>query len=585
VTLSWPAIGSLFSGVLSVFLIRFLWTYRDDLPARLFIGVIACEALWALSYGVALFVFDPALRWLFEIPIWLGINFIGVFFLAFALEYTGRGALVSSRWFGLLVAVQTLHTAIVATNPLHNIAWSNYHVAPVFESATVLYTHQPWLFLNLGGLFFVVAAGVFLLLETFLSYGPLYRAQTVAVALSPIPVLVTILVWVFQVGPVAQLHLTVLVFPIHLGLDMYAFFRRDMFELTPAARRAGERAALDDLGTPVVIVDDDRRIINLNDEVRSLFDLESSRVLGRWFDDVFEAVDFSGDEQTVTITTADDRREYAITTSAIADSAGNHVGYTIAYQDITAEKRREQRLAVLNRVLRHNLRNDLNVVQGYLDVAGNRVDDDDIRDLLDTATAKADGLIELGQKAQAVDELMQADEHGSEAVPIRELLDELVATLTADDPGAEVHVDVPDGLRIRANRRLLRDAFSNLVENALEHDDAEERLVEVVLVETDGDDRTATFEIRDDGPGIPEHELTVLDKDQETALEHGSGLGLWVVTWAVEWLGGEIAFETTSDEGTTVVLELPGVVENEARGAANQAAERDAEGTPRTTER
>ncbi len=568
-----PALGALLSGVLSLFLIRYLWSYRDTPGARFFVGVIACEALWALSYGAALFVFDPALRRLFEIPIWVGINFIGVFFLAFALEYTGRGRLVRSREFGLLVALQTVHTALVVTNPWHHVAWSNYNVAPVFGSATVLYSHQPWLFLNLGTIFLLVSAAIFLLLETFLSYGPLYRAQTVAVALSPLPVVLAILVWLFKLGPVPQLHLTTLVFPLHLALDTYAFFRRDMFELTPAARRAGERAALDDLGSPVVVVDDDRRIINLNEKVRRLFGIGSQQVLGRTFDAFFEDIDLDADDQTVTITAGNEHREYAINTSSIEDSGGNHVGYTVAFQDVTAEKRREQRLAVLNRVLRHNLRNDLNVVQGYLEIAGQRVNDDEIGGLLATAESKTNGLIELGEKAQTIDQAMRTDEVPPEVIGVRDLIDEIASDLegAGGEGGAdgrkekdgESHIDnhVPKELQVRASRRLLRGVFDNLLENALEHGGGSgDSQVEVELVETDHEDSTATFELRDDGPGIPDHELAVLDKGQETALEHGSGLGLWVVKWSVASLGGEVSFETGEDGGTTATLRVAGLV-------------------------
>lgn len=66
----------------------------------------------------------------------------------------------------------------------------------------------------------------------------------------------------------------------------------------------------------------------------------------------------------------------------------------------------------------------------------------------------------------------------------------------------------------------------------------------------------AIIEVHDDGPDIPEMELDVLTADRETALEHGSGLGLWFIEWGVGSLGGSIDFEITS-EGTTAHLRLP----------------------------
>ncbi|MDZ7731370.1 MAG: ATP-binding protein [Natrialbaceae archaeon] len=62
--------------------------------------------------------------------------------------------------------------------------------------------------------------------------------------------------------------------------------------------------------------------------------------------------------------------------------------------------------------------------------------------------------------------------------------------------------------------------------------------------------------IVDNGPGIPDHELAVLDEGEETPLQHGSGLGLWLVYWLVDKSNGSLEFETGED-GTSVTCLLP----------------------------
>ena len=588
-SIPWLAVASIASGVVSVGFMWYLWPYRRRLGGRFFIATIGCEALWAVSYGVALFVFDPALRRAFEVPIWLAINFIGVFFLAFALEYTGRSELLRSKVMGGVVGVQILHTLVVVTNPIHGIAWTGYRIDPVFGLATVSYAHQPWLFVNAAGFVLMIAVASFLLADTVFSYGPLYRTQAAAIAVSPVFPGLPFLLWLAEVGATPPLNLTPLLFPIHLAFDMYAFFSRDMFEMVPAARRIADRAAIDNLGTAVVIVDAGGRVIERNDEAARVLGLPTETALGGRFSEYAPDVDPTASGGTVTRTVDAHERTYAVTTSALETAGGTAVGNTVVLQDITAERRREQRLAVLNRVLRHNLRNDLNVVQGYLDIGTDRVEDPDLRRMLETAARKTAGVIDLGEKARSIEDAMGADAGGSTSVAVRALLDDVSEDLLVGT-AAEIRIEVPADLSIRTDPAVLSVVFENLLENAVEHGsagnraspddpgahadagaDADTPVVTVRAVDTP--DGTVAFEVEDDGPGVPDHELDVLDATEETALEHGSGLGLWIVKWGVASLGGTVEFDV-SDAGTTVRLTLPG----EAAADSGAGADADADG-------
>ena len=566
---SLPAIGSLASGIVSLGLIAYLWPYRGKPGGRFFVATIAAEALWALAYGAALLVFDPALRRLFEVPIWLGVNFIGVFFLAFALEYTGRGELVRSTWLGAIVVLQAVHTAIVATNGLHHIAWSDYAVEPAFGAATVTYTHQPWLFVNCVGMVLLVAAGVFLLLDTFFSYGTLYRKQAVAVALSPVLPGLAFLLWLFEVGEAYPLNLTTLTFPVHLAFDAYAFLGRDMFEVTPAARRVGERAAIDDLGSAVVILNADRRIVDGNAEACRVFSVNADEMLGRPIDVYLGDVDLDAGGETVSLVAGTERREYAITPSAFEDSSGSIAGYTVVLQDVTVERRRQQRLSVLNRVLRHNLRNDLNVVRGHVEMASDEVEGS-VAESLERARRKTDEVIELGEKARTIERALDTGDDDAGGVKLRPTVERIVADLGSDGEQPAITIDVPADLEIRGSARLVEGVFRSLVENAVHHNEEGRPSVVVEVLDVDRGSAVARIAVRDDGPGIPNQELAAIEHGDESALEHGSGLGLWLVSWGVSSLGGDVEFRT-GESGTTVVLALP-TTDSESRGGSSESA-------------
>jgi signal transduction histidine kinase len=92
-------------------------------------------------------------------------------------------------------------------------------------------------------------------------------------------------------------------------------------------------------------------------------------------------------------------------------------------------------------------------------------------------------------------------------------------------------------------------------ENSVDHGDVEcEGSLSVRIVgRVDGD--VVELVVADDGPGIPEVELCALQSGEESALDHGSGLGLWIVAWGVERLHGTV--DVAVDDGTIVTLELP----------------------------
>jgi signal transduction histidine kinase len=554
---AWPVLGSLASGLGSLALLPYLWPYRNRPGARMWFGVLSLMALWSLSYGVALLVFDPTLRLLLEAPIWLAINWVSVFFLGFALAYTGRTRLLRSKWMGVIVLFELVSTGVVATNSMHHLVWSDYHIDPVFGVATVSFTPGPWLFLQWAVMYLCVGTGIVFLVETVASYGPLYRTQAAAIAFSPVLPAGASLLWLFGLGPVPQLNLTPLMFLPHLLLDVYALFRSDMFEMSPATRRAGERAAIDDLGSAVLVLDDGGRVIDLNDEAARLLDRSGRALLGADVEAVLDAsVALDGPERTVSLRTNGERGEFKVVTSPFQTAAGTHGGYTLVLQDVTAERQRKQRLEVLNRILRHNLRNDMNVVQLYADELADRTDDAEQASMAASIDAKSRGLIDLAEKARAAADTLE--ELPDETVRVADALETVADRLRDAYPDATVTVDVPTGLVLETNPRVFELVFENAIENGLEHADGAGVHVEVSVVDADGD--SVVLSVRDDGPGIPDHEVAVVVDGEEDALNHGSGLGLWLIRWGTTALGGDVTFEA-DDEGTAVRVRLPGRAE------------------------
>ena len=233
------------------------------------------------------------------------------------------------------------------------------------------------------------------------------------------------------------------------------------------------------------------------------------------------------------------------------DTGGEEVNSFGIYTDITEQKERERRLQVLNRVLRHNLRNDLNVVLGYAEMIAARVDDDTVDEWAETLIDTASEVASLGDRARSLDRTMREGSLRDHEVDLGSVADSVVSEYRRDHPDARIESDVAD-VRVVGDGRI-ELALTELLENSVEY--GGERVH--VRVETGRENGRVDLRVDDDGPGIPDYERTVVDESAEiTQLEHASGLGLWIVRWVCESCGGRLRFAESDLGGSSVVLSL-----------------------------
>jgi signal transduction histidine kinase len=226
-------------------------------------------------------------------------------------------------------------------------------------------------------------------------------------------------------------------------------------------------------------------------------------------------------------------------------------GFVINSRDVTQRKERQQQLSLLNRVLRHNLRNDLNVVLGEADTIHSRASGT-VADSAGQIIQKGEELLQTAEVEREIVELLRKQPESRE-LAVRPLLGQIISTVASDHPEAVLDIDCPDGISIRATREF-GEAVRELVTNAVEHNDDQSPEV-TVTVEQRAD--TTRIEVADTGPRIPEMERDVLvGRGERTPLYHGTGLGLWFVELVVSRSGGTITFEENSPTGNIVGIEL-----------------------------
>lgn len=255
--------------------------------------------------------------------------------------------------------------------------------------------------------------------------------------------------------------------------------------------------------------------------------------------------------------TATGLREFLYRGIPVADDSLPTDGFAV-YTDLTDVTRTERRLAVLNRVLRHNLRNRANVIAGQTARLLDALDGDEAANVRMAATVEraATDLTTLAEEASEIASVLDGSLAAGASIDCVPIVQQVVTDFAARAPAADIATDLPDSMPVAADGHL-QVALESLVENAIEHNPADRPRVTVRVrpAEAEG---WVSLRVEDDGPGIPASEREVVTGEAAiTPTRHGTGLGLWLVKWTVERFGGELTFDTSDMDGNSVRLRLP----------------------------
>lgn len=217
-----------------------------------------------------------------------------------------------------------------------------------------------------------------------------------------------------------------------------------------------------------------------------------------------------------------------------------------------------QQLQVLHRVFRHNIRNELNVILGYTTVASENVRQTELEPettpYLNRIEDTASDIVTISEKLKLID-VVGPKINDPTPVDVVELVDAEVTRIRTAHPRVTISTTAPDRSLV-ATESSIRFAIREVLENAVNHHNGPRNRCHI-SIEIDRGPDDVVLTIADNGPGVPQEELTALRTEAETQLVHASSVGLWLVTWLTEVQDGTVTFTTEPGVGTTVTFELP----------------------------
>lgn len=323
------------------------------------------------------------------------------------------------------------------------------------------------------------------------------------------------------------------------------------------------------LSDAVYVLDEDGRFTYINDEFTELVGYDKETILGSTPSLIKKEKTVQRAEQELARLLSSDGPETSTFEIPVQTRDGDSIicednmgvlpsdddsfnGSVGTLRNVTERKGRQQQLQLVDRVLRHNVRNDMNVIRGRADIIYKNASGENAeyaKQIIDTS----DKLIDTAETERKMGKLF-TDSTNPISLDVAPLLEQVTKNIRAEFPDAIVTLECPDGITIQAKSQF-RQAVEEILTNAIIHNPEDAPEVDITVVKNG---ETVQLRIADTGPRIPKMERDVLLGNKErTPLHHGSGLGLWFVQFLTSRSGGTIRFERNSPTGNIVILELP----------------------------
>lgn len=314
----------------------------------------------------------------------------------------------------------------------------------------------------------------------------------------------------------------------------------------------------------------DGSIIEINDTALEFGGLERDNVVNEQFDEISwwthseevkkgiqDAIAQARDGGFVRYETeargADGLRTIEVSVKPVTNENGKVIQLIVAGYDITDKQRQREHLRVLHRLMRHNMRNDLMKVNGWTQMAATAVSREERMSHANRVKNILDSWEKMTGELKEVQKLIESESGKPDHKLPGDFLPDIVESQQSKHPEADISLtlDAPFTGRIPV---YVQKAIIEAIDNAVAASTEETPTVGVTVANTDNNWIKIT--IADDGPGIPPAEAAVLETGQESALMHGSALGIWKIRMAVKQAGGNISVDDLSN-GTALQFQLP----------------------------
>ena len=337
-----------------------------------------------------------------------------------------------------------------------------------------------------------------------------------------------------------------------------------------------QEAVLESMVEGVIAVDNDGKIINLNQAAAKLFHIDASKSIGKH---IYEIINFKDlvnlikrtlkeknpGEQEIML--KENQILYLQVNGAVLKSAQEKViGAVIVLNNVTKLRRLEKVRRDFVANVSHEIRTPLTTIKGFAETLldGASKDPKNVRGFLKIISKQSDRLNAIIEDLLILARLEQEDERAQiefNRISLKKVLKSAIKVCTpaANKKDVKLILETENNLSPRINPDLFEQAIVNLVDNAIKFSESEGE----VKISANEIQNEIAIQIEDRGSGIPKKHLPRLFErfyrvDKARSREQGgTGLGLSIVKHITQVHGGRVNVKSEIEKGSTFSLFIP----------------------------
>lgn len=339
------AILLLISTTVTLYISFFSWNKRLNPNAYYFSLLMAAVSVWSICEAFQMASTSVETKILWSQLSYIGIVFIGPFFLLFTMSYTDNQTYLNKKFAAVIAIVPAFTLILVVTNPIYGWIWPYIIPTSNQPGAILIYGRGVGFYLNIIYNYILLVTGVLLLFQSIIRNPKVFQKQAWMILIATMIPLFANLIYLTEYSPVMGLDPTPFAFTLSGVVIAYSIFKYKLLDIVPIAYNK----LFDKMGNGAIIIDSELDIVDLNQSAIDILQL-NSYLVGKnveehikQFKELYPLRKVPHESENE-IKIDKPRRLWLDTLVTSLENNKQHIGWLITFSNITSRKKAEEKV-------------------------------------------------------------------------------------------------------------------------------------------------------------------------------------------------------------------------------------------------